>query len=184
MVCVRLGVDTVPSQGYGVKGRSGRLSEAGERERIQRWALNSDGRSHERQGPGLWGGSWGCGLILMNRWGGGHEFLIPDAVTWAHSLTKCQMPPGYPLRRPRPKHIPGSCSSENPQEVVAPEDWGEEGTWDTEPVAIAGSGCKGAWKEDFLGEDMALGPESLAFPKLLWAHSSSPATGGGRTAPP
>lgn len=46
---------------------------------------------------------------------------------------------------------------------MAPEDWGEEGTWDTEPVAMAGSGCKGAWREDFLGEDMAAGAEPLAF---------------------
>lgn len=36
---------------------------------------------------------------------------------------------------------------------------------------------QGAQKEDFLGEDVAVGAEPPAFPRLLWAHPARPAAG-------
>lgn len=60
---------------------------------------------------------------------------------------------------------------------MAPADWGEEGTWDTEPVAMAGSGCKGAWKADFLGggeDEHSQGCYGLTLQSCSWARKDCP----------
>lgn len=57
-----------PPGGVG-EGKSWKAAWSGKRERIQWWAFQVAGAM-----------SWGCGLILMDGWGAGHEFLIPGAV--------------------------------------------------------------------------------------------------------